>query len=71
VLGLKRVHQLQAHQIGHLDLDGHGAAIGRAAVAQTVFVTGPSFATVNVDNGNGRSHGMDYPRMRTASLPNC
>ena len=53
VLGFKRVHHAQSHQIGHLDLDRHGAAIGGTAVAQPGFVTGPGFATVNVDNGNG------------------
>jgi hypothetical protein len=63
VLGLKRIYQFQPHQIGHLDLDRHGAAIGRAGFAQTVFVTGPSFATVYINNGNRRSHGADYPRI--------
>eukprot|EP01041_Mallomonas_annulata_P022307 gene22307-42570_t len=53
----------QPHQIGHLDLHRHGAAVGRTGVAQTGFIAGPSFATVNVDNGNGRSHAVDYPRM--------
>jgi hypothetical protein len=50
VLGLKRVHQFQAHQIDQLDLHRHGAAIGRTGVTKAVFVTGPSFATVNVNN---------------------
>jgi hypothetical protein len=63
VLGLKWIDHAQPHQIGHLDLDRHGAAIGRTAVAQTVFVTGPSFATVYINNGNRRSHGADYPRI--------
>jgi hypothetical protein len=57
VLGLKRVDQAESHQIGHFDLDRHGAAIGRAGVTQSVFVTGPGLATVNVNNGNGGSHG--------------
>jgi hypothetical protein len=52
VLSFKRIDQLQAHQIGHLDLDGHGAAIGSAGAAQTGLVTGPSVTTVNIDNGN-------------------
>jgi hypothetical protein len=52
VLGLKRINQPQAHQIGQLDLDRHGAAIGRAGVAQTGLVTGPSVTTVNIHNGN-------------------
>jgi hypothetical protein len=58
VLGFKRIDQFQTHQIGQLDLHRHGAAIGGTAVTQAVFVTGPSFATVNVDNRNGRLHGM-------------
>ena len=70
VLGLKRVNQLQPHQIGQLDLDRHGAAVGRTGVAQAVFVTGPGFAAVNVYDGNGGSHGADYPRMCAANLPN-
>ena len=61
VLGFKRVHPFEAHQVGQLNLDRHGAAIGGAGVAQAIFITGPSFATVNVDNGNGGSHGGDYP----------
>jgi hypothetical protein len=52
VLCLEWIHQSQANQIGQFDLDGHGAAIGRTAVAQPGLVTGPSVATVNIDNGN-------------------
>lgn len=58
MLGFKRIDQFQTHQIGQLDLHRHGAAIGGTTVTQAVFVTGPSFATVYVDNRNGRLHGM-------------
>jgi len=57
VLGLERVHQLQAHQIWQLDLDRHGAAIGRTGVAQARLVTGPGVRAVNVNDGNGGFHG--------------
>jgi outer membrane biosynthesis protein TonB len=67
VLGIKRVHQFQANQIGQLDLDRHGAAIGGTGVAQAVFVTGPGFATVNVNDGNGGSHGAIVGSQRRAS----
>jgi hypothetical protein len=53
VLSFKRIDQLQAHQIGQFDFDGHGTAIGSAGVAQTGLVTGPSVTTVNIYNGNG------------------
>jgi hypothetical protein len=52
VLCFEWIHQAQAHQVGHLDLDGHGAAIGCTAVAQTGLVTGPSVTTVDIHNGN-------------------
>ena len=52
VLGLKRVHQLQPHQVGQLHLDRHGAAIGGAGVAQTDLVAGPSVTTVNIHDSN-------------------
>jgi len=63
MLGLKWIDHAKPHQISHLDLDRHGAAVGGARVAQTVFVTGPCFATVYINNGNRRSHGADYPRI--------
>jgi hypothetical protein len=69
VLGLKRIDQFKPNQIGQLDLDRHGATVGRASVTQAVFVTGPGFATVNVHNGDRRSHGRDYPRTHEINLP--
>jgi hypothetical protein len=52
VLSFEGIHQTQAHQIGHFDLNGHGAAVGSTTVAHPCFVTGPSVATVNIYNGN-------------------
>jgi hypothetical protein len=52
VFSFKRIDQLQAHQIGQFDFDGHGAAIGGAGVAQACLVTGPSVTTVDIHNGN-------------------
>jgi hypothetical protein len=52
VFSFKRIDQLQAHQIGQFDFDGHGAAIGGAGVAQAGLVTGPSVTTVDIHNGN-------------------
>jgi hypothetical protein len=57
VFGLEGIHQAQPHQIGELDLHRHGAAIGRTSVTKARPVTSPSFATVNIYNGYGRSHG--------------
>jgi len=64
VFGFKRIDHAQPHQIGHFDLDGHGAAVGGATVTQTFFVTGPGLATVDVHNGNGGSHGEIIPAGR-------
>jgi hypothetical protein len=52
VLSFKWIDQLQAHQIGQFDFDGHRAAIGGAGIAQTGLVTGPSVTTVDIHNGN-------------------
>ena len=56
VLGFKRVHQLEAHQVGQFDFHGHGAAVGRAAVAQAVAIAAPGVAVVHIDDGDGRPH---------------
>jgi hypothetical protein len=50
VFGFKGVHQFKPYQVGQLHLHWHGAAVGGAAVAQTVFVAGPGVAVVDVDN---------------------
>jgi hypothetical protein len=57
VLGLEGVDQAQTNEVGQAHLDRHGATVGRAAVTQAVAVTGPGVATVNVNNGDGGSHG--------------
>jgi hypothetical protein len=56
VLGFKRVHQLEAHQVGQFDLHGHGAAVGRTAAAQAVAIAAPGVAVVHIDDGDGRPH---------------
>ena len=56
MFGFKGVDKVQANKVGQFDLDRHGAAIGRAGVAHTGFVTGPCVCAVNVDNADGGSH---------------
>ena len=58
VLHLERVHQLQAHQISQLHLQRHGAAVGRASLAQTGAVLGPGFQSVDIDHADGGFHGV-------------
>jgi hypothetical protein len=53
VLGFKRVNQIQANQVGHLDFNGHGATVGGATVAHAGFVTCPTFDAINVNNAGG------------------
>lgn len=53
MFGLKGVHHAQPHQIGQLDLQRHGAAIGLTAVTQPGFVAGPGVQPVNVNDVNG------------------
>jgi hypothetical protein len=57
VFGLKRIYPFQPHQVGQLDFDRHGAAIGRAAVTQTRTVTRPGLGAIHIHNGQWRSHG--------------
>ena len=59
MLCLERVHQPQPHQIGELYLQWHGAAVGRAGVAQARTVAGPGVQAVNVDDGDGGAHGFN------------
>jgi hypothetical protein len=56
MLGFKRVDQLEAHQVGHLHLYRHGAAVRGTAVAQAIAVAGPGFWAVDVDQEDGRFH---------------
>ena len=57
MLGLKGVDQPEPHQVGQAHFHRHGAAVGGAAVTQPLAVAGPGFAAVNVNNGDGGSHG--------------
>ncbi len=56
VFGFKSVDQIQQYQIGHLDFQRHGAAIGRAGIAHARFVTGPGFGAINVNYADWRFH---------------
>jgi hypothetical protein len=58
VLGLKCIHQIKANEVGHLDLDGHGATVGSAGVAHARFIARPAFWAVNVDDADGGFHGL-------------
>jgi hypothetical protein len=53
VLGFKRVDQVEANEVDHLDFNGHGAAIGGTTVAHAGFVTRPTFDAIDVDDANG------------------
>ena len=57
VLGFKGVDQPEPHQVRQAHFHRHGAAVGGAAVTQALAVAGPGFAAVNVNNGDGGSHG--------------
>ena len=56
VLSFKRVDLFESNQVSQFDLHGHGAAVGSAAVAQTIAIAGPSVAIVHIDNGDVSSH---------------
>lgn len=58
VVHLERVHQPQPHQVGQLHLQRHGAAVGRAAVAQSGLVLAPGVEAVHVDDADGGFHGV-------------
>ena len=53
VLSFKGVDQVQANEIGHFDLDRHGAAVGCTRVAHAGFVARPTFNAVYVDDADG------------------
>ena len=53
MLGFKRVYQLKANEVGHFDLDRHGAAVGCTRVAHAGFVARPTFNAVYVDDADG------------------
>ena len=53
MLSFKGVDQVQSNEIGHFDLDGHGAAIGCAGVAHARLVARPTFDAVYVDDADG------------------
>jgi len=53
VLGFKGVDQVQANEVGHFDLDGHGAAVGCTGVAHARLVARPTFDAVYVDDADG------------------
>jgi len=48
VLGLKRIDQLQAHKVWQLHFHRHGAAVGRAGVAQTIPVARPGLQAIDI-----------------------
>ncbi len=54
VLGFKGVDQVQANEVGHFDLDRHGAAVGCACVAHARLVARPTFDAVYIDDANRR-----------------
>jgi hypothetical protein len=56
VFGLKRVDQIQANEVGHFDLNRHGATVGCAGVAHAGFVARPAVCAVDVNNTDGRFH---------------
>ena len=53
MLSFKGVDQVQSNEIGHFDLDRHGAAIGCAGVAHARLVARPTFDAVYVDDADG------------------
>ena len=53
MLGFKGVDQVQANEVGHFDLDRHGAAVGCAGVAHARLVARPTFDAVYVDDADG------------------
>ena len=53
MLSFKGVDQVQSNEIGHFDLDRHGAAVGCARVAHAGFVARPTFDAVYVDDADG------------------
>jgi len=53
MLGFKGVDQVQANEVGHFDLDRHGAAVGCARVAHARLVARPTFDPVYVDDADG------------------
>ena len=53
MLGFKGVDQVQANEVGHFDLDRHGAAVGCARVAHARLVARPTFDAVYVDDADG------------------
>ncbi len=53
VFGFKSVDQIQRYQFGQLDVQRHGAAIGRAGIAHAPFVTGPTLDAIDIDDANG------------------
>ena len=57
VLSLERIHQAQPHQVCQLHLQRHGAAIGRAGLAQARAIAGPAVQAVYVNDGDGGAHG--------------
>ena len=67
VFGFKWVDQLKTYQVGQLDFDGHGAAVGRAVVAQPAAIAGPGVAVVDVDDGDVRSHACTDERGKGGS----
>jgi len=56
MLGFKGVDQVQANEVGHFDLDRHGAAVGCASVAHAGLVARPTFDAVYVDDADGGFH---------------
>ena len=53
MLSFKGVDQVQSNEVGHFDLDRHGAAIGCAGVAHARLVARPTFDAVYVDDADG------------------
>ena len=55
-LSFKGIDPPQLNEVGHFDLDRHGAAVGGTGVAHARFVTRPGVSAVDVYDAYRRSH---------------
>ena len=52
VLGFKGVDQAQTNEVGHLDFNGHGAAVGCTRITHAGFVTGPTVEAIDINDAS-------------------